>query len=242
MKYRLYIIITLLLTISYTSTVSQNLVTNGSFETYVTLPRGISASVYQIQYPLTGCNLDYIMECLCDRTINTTYNYPKDSTRWDICKGWINPAYDYRISAFATNATPDYYNADVDSNLCPGNNDGPSPSLLVDVPKNAGNYYNPTKKKLVSRFETYAHHGNGYIGMWTARSGDSTLPPYTECIAQKLDRIDTANYLKPGNIYNISFRVSRASMFIPNGAYTESGHYLKRLSMFLWDEPLLLDR
>lgn len=241
MKLRIYLFISILLSVTYTSTKSQNLVIDGSFENYVHLPRGYSISVYAIQYPITSCHLDYIMECLCDRTLNLTYNYPKDSTRWNICKGWVNPAYDYRIGSFPSNSTPDYFNSDVDSNLCPRTNDHQSQSIQVGVPKNAGNYYNSKANHLVSRFETYAHDGKGYIGLWTSRSRNIHVDPYTEFVAQKLDRIDTSNYLKPGIIYNVSFRVSRASMYVEGSDYTESGHYLKRLSMFLWDKPLLVD-
>lgn len=75
--------------------------------------------------------------------------------------------------------------------------------------------------------------------MWIFRSHNSALPPYSEYIGQKLDNIDTNNYLKPGVIYNVSFRVSKGRPF-RNDRISDTGHFLKRLSLFLWDEPLKL--
>lgn len=224
----------------------QNLVIDGSFENYVLLPDGFSVSEGEIKNPESDCGQDFIMNCLCDRITNVTYDYPKFSNLWTVCKGWVNPSYnlEFESNIYFDNSTPDYFNANVGSPyLCSDNNLTPARGKSVEVPSNMGNYYNTSRLPLVPRFLTYPHHGDAYIGMWTARGNSNAIPPYTEYIAQKLDQTNQNNYLKEGNKYNISFRVSRARTYIHTkyGAYTDSGHFLKKLSLFLWDEPLKLD-
>lgn len=153
MKFLIYYFVTILMLVSYVHSNAQNLVTDGSFENYLFLPESISTHKALIDHhKYYNCYQDYVMNCLCDRGLNVTFNYPKDSTRWNICNGWLNPSY-YLWGYGQDYSSTDYFNEDVDSSTCFGK------SFLVDVPINFTNLYRFDFLNYNARFLTYPHHG-----------------------------------------------------------------------------------